>query len=431
MKKLCLKVASIISLFVFVGVTIAFAGGFQIYQAAAPDAMALGAATVGRDDLVSNAWYNPAAIMDFKETRYNSGYSLAKINWEYEPGNGLQKLKVKDKIQIVPGSHLIHPINEKYTAAFSFYTPFGLGMKWNDDDIRRLIDSGLYNDPAGSPPGMLVSKAVPTTADLKVPYFNTTVATRLSDKFSVAGGLSFMKADFKLRFLSRGVVLPATVAWDNFVEYRADGWGLGYVLAGHYNTGKDWKFGVRYLSNADVKMRGTVESHPTAGNTYMKGTLKLPSTLTVGFVNSSIERWQLSCDIMRTEWSRFDQLKIDPRYAWQSADGGFTAPKNWKNTLSYRFGAEYKYCEHWTLRGGYVYDNSPIPDETRNFELPGTDGHIFSLGASRTTNKYVFDIGYSFMLLEKGKAGTIPLNGVGEFTGANNHFLMFSYTMNL
>jgi hypothetical protein len=32
------------------------------------------------------------------------------------------------------------------------------------------------------------------------------------------------------------------------------------------------------------------------------------------------------------------------------------------------------------------------------------------------------------MLLENGKAGTDSLNGIGEFTGADNHFLMFSYS---
>lgn len=431
MEKICIRVLSVILVFVFFCSAGVHAGGFQIYQAAAADAMALGAATVGRDDLISSAWYNPAAVMEFKDTRYNSGYSLAKINWTYEPGNGLTKMKVKDKTQLVPGSHLIHPLNSRYTAAFSFYTPYGLGMKWHDHDIQRLIDSGLYNDPGASPAGMMVTKAITTTADLKVPYFNSTIATRISDKFSLAGGFSVIKADFKLRFLSKSTILPATVAWNDFTEYRADGWGLGYILAGHYNTGKDWKFGMRYLSNADVKMHGTVEKHPIAGDTYMKGTMKLPATLTVGCVNSGIDRWLLSFDVMWTEWNRFNQLKIEPRYAWQPADGGFTAPKNWKNTFSYRFGAEYRYCEHWTLRGGYVYDNSPIPDTSRNFELPGTDGHIFSLGASRKTEKYIFDVGYSYMVLDDGKAGQIPLNAVGRFTGADNHFLMFSYSMKL
>ncbi len=401
------------------------AGGFQIYQAASAEAMALGAATVGRDDLVSSAWYNPAAVMDFSERRYSSGYSLAKINWQYEPGNGIKRLKIKDQVQIVPGSHLIYPVNSKYTAAFSLYTPFGLGMKWHDEDIRRLADSGLYNDP-NSPAGFVITRGLPAQADLKVPYFNSTIATRLSPKLSVAAGFSVIKADFKMRFLSRGTALPATRLWDNFVKYQADGWGLGYVLAGHYNAGNDWKFGLRYLSDADVKLKGTVEDHPDVAIARMKGTLKLPATLTVGFVNTSVDRWILSCDIMHTNWSRYDELKIEPRDKG-ATKGGFVAEKNWKDSFSYRFGAEYKYCDQWALRGGYVYDKSPISDDTRNFELPGTDGHIFSLGAAKTTRKYVFDIGYSYMILKKGSAGLTSLNGVGEFAGADNHFLMFSY----
>lgn len=426
-KALFMKVGFCLILFAAACCDTLFAGGFQIYQAAAPDAMALGAATVGRDDLVSSAWYNPAAVMNFKKTQYSSGYSLAKINWQYEPGNGMQKIKLRDQIQIVPGSHLIHPINQKYTAAFSFYTPFGLGMRWHDDDIRRLMDSGLYNDVALSSPVLTVSKALTSQAELKVPALNAAVATKISDRLSVAGGLSLMKADMKLRFLSRGVVPPAAVAWDNFVKYQADGWGLGYVLAGHYDAGNDWKLGLRYLSAADAKLTGTVEDHPVINFGRMKGTLKLPATLTVGFVNSSIERWILSCDIMHSTWSRYKELKIEPRDSWQT-QGGFVAPKNWKDTWSYRFGAEYKYCDLWTLRGGYVFDQSPVPQDTRNFELPATDGHIFSLGASRKTGRYELYVGYSYMILANGKAGQTSLNGVGEFTGADNHFLMLGYS---
>lgn len=427
MKKIkrLLLVGCCLSVFIFVFMQRLDAGGFQIYQAASAEGIALGAATVARDDLVSSAWYNPAAVMNFKEPHFDSGFSLAKLNWQYEPGNGLGRIKIKDEVQIVPGSHVIYPLNEKYTAAFSIFTPFGLGMKWDDNDMVRLANSGLFNDPAGSPAGFMVTKALPAQTELQVPYLNTTVATRLSDNLSVAGGLSLMKADFKTRFFSQGTLLPATPAWSSFVKYQADGWGLGYVLAAHYKAGPDWKFGVRYLSNADVKMKGTVEDHPEVGNARVKGTLKLPATLSAGFANTGFAGWILSCDIIHTEWSRFDRLLIEPRDAGETR-GGFSAPKNWHNTFAYRFGAEYKYSERWTFRGGYVYDNSPISEETRNFELPGTDGHIFSAGATTTAGRYTVDIGYSYMLLEKGRAGTTALNGVGEFTGADNHFLMVS-----
>jgi long-chain fatty acid transport protein len=422
---LFIKVGWYLFLFFVVCNSSLYGGGFQIYQAAAPDAMALGAATVARDDLVSSAWYNPAAVTGFTESHYNSGYALAMINWQYEPGNGVARIKVKDQVQVVPGSHLIHPINDRYTAAFSLYTPFGLGMRWNDDDVRRLMDSGLYADPSVSPPGMLVSKGLTTQAELKVPYFNSTIATRLSYNLAVAAGFSIIKADFKMRFLSRGIILPATVAWDSFIKYQAEGWGVGYVLAAHYKCGPEWKFGVRYLSDADVKLKGTVEDHPEVGLARMKGTLKLPDTLTFGAVNTSFDRWILSCDVMRTGWSRYDRLVIEPRDAGQTK-GGFSTEKNWKDTYSYRFGAEYNYNSLWKLRGGYVYDNSPVPQETRNMELPADDGHIFSLGASRDNGRFIIDLGYSYMILKKGAAGSVSLNSAGEFTGADNHFLMIS-----
>lgn len=405
----------------------AFAGGFQIYGAAAPDAIALGAANVARDDLVSTAWYNPAAVMDFKKPEYNSGFSLVKLNWSYEPGNGQNRIKIKDKTQVVPGTNIVYPISSRYTAAFSLYTPFGLGMKWNDEDVRRLTNSGIFNDPAGSPAGTLLTRAIPAQADLQVPYLNSTIATRLSDKLSVAAGISLIKADMKLRFHSKGTLLPNTLLWDKFTKYQADGWGMGYILAAHYNAGNHWKFGVRYLSEADVKMKGTVEDHPETGLIGVKGTLKLPYTLTLGLTNSSVDRWIFSFDVTKTGWNRFDELKIVPCDSGQ-AKGGFAAPKNWEDSLTWRFGAEFKQDERWTFRGGYAYDNSPVGDETRNFELPGTDGHIFSLGASRKTRTFVYDVGYSYMMLEKGRAGSLSLGGVGEFTGADNHFLMFSAT---
>ncbi|MGM0599812.1 MAG: OmpP1/FadL family transporter [Candidatus Rifleibacteriota bacterium] len=411
--------------FVILSFDCAFASGFQIYQSGGADAMALGAATVGRDDLVSSAWYNPAAVMDFKKPHYSAGVSLVKVNWDYEPGNGIDKLQTKKGIQFVPSSHLIYPVNEKFTAAFSFYVPFGLAVEWHDEDIKRLADSGLFNNPA-SPPGTILSKGLPAQTKLQAPYFNSTIATRLNDKLSVAGGLSVIKANFKMRILSRGTALPSTPLWDTFMKYQADGWGLGYVLAAHYKQSDSLKFGLRYLSHADVDLKGTVEDHPKVAIARVKGTLKLPSTLTIGFVKNFSDRWQVSCDIMRNDWSRYDELRIEPRDQG-ATQGGLLAPKNWEDSYSYRFGAEYKYSEKWSLRGGYVLDKSPLPTETRGLELAASDGHIFSIGASRKVRDYSFDIGYSYMILENADAGSVSLNSVGEFTNAYNHFLMFSY----
>lgn len=407
-----------------------FAGGFQIYQAASPEAKALGAAVVARDDLISAAWYNPAAVMGYDKKQYSSGYSFAWIGQDYDPGNGQKTIQKKDKMHFIPNSHYIHPISEKYAAVFSMYTPYGLGMKWNDQDIRNLASTGLYNDTL-LPNGTMLVKGLPTQVDLQIPYLNLALTTAASRKFSVSGGLSVMKADFKLRILTQ-INNPATNAAlaSSIMKYQADGWGLGYLLAGHYKMNQEWNLGFRFLSAADIDMRGTVEDHldPTVGQaSRMEGELNLPANFTFGVANSSIDNWILSFDVLWTGWSRYQNLKIQPRDAGQTK-GGIDVNKDWNDTLAYRFGAEYQYSDLWVWRAGYVYDNSPVPDDTRSLELPGSDGHIFSFGCTRRFEVWDVDFGYSYMSLKKSSAGTTAMNGVGEFKNGYNHFVSLNFS---
>ena len=407
-----------------------FAGGFQIYQAASPEAKALGAAVVARDDLISAAWYNPAAVMGFDRREYSSGYSFAWINQDYAPGNGLKTIKKKDKMHFIPNSHYIHPINSKYTAVLSMYTPFGLGMKWNDDDIRNLASSGLFNAGISPTTGLMAVKGIPVQADLQIPALNIALATKASRKFSVSGGLSIMKADMKMRILTQ-LNNPVTnaAAMSSIMKYQAEGWGFGYLLAGHYKMNSEWNLGFKYSSAADIELHGAVEDHldPTVGNARVKGDLNLPTNFTFGVANSSIDKWILSLDVLWSEWSRYDRLLIEPRDAGMTK-GGMDAKKDWNDTLAYRFGAEYKHSDLWIWRAGYVYDNSPIPDTTRSFELPGSDGHIFSFGCTRHGEVWDVDFGYSYMILKNSTAGTEALNGVGEFKNGDNHFVSLNFS---
>lgn len=409
---------------------VAFAGGFQIYQAASSEAKALGAATVARDDLISAAWYNPAAVMGYDKKQYSSGYSFAWIGQDYDPGNGQKSIQKKDKMHFIPNTHYIHPINEKYAFVFSNYTPYGLGMKWNDQDIRNLASTGLYNDVL-LPNGTMLVKGLPTQVDLQIPYVNLALTTAASRKFSLSGGLSIMKADLKLRILTQ-INNPLTNAAlaSSIMKYQADGWGLGYLLAGHYKMNEDWNLGFRYLSAADVEMRGTVEDHmdPTVGQaSRMKGDLNLPANFTIGVANSSIDRWILSMDILWTGWSRYERLKIQPRDAGQTK-GGIDVNKDWNDTLAYRLGAEYQHSDLLIWRAGYVYDNSPVPDDTRSLELPGSDGHIVSFGFTRRYSVWDLDFGYSYMLLKTSQAGKTSMNGVGEFNNGYNHFVSLNFS---
>ena len=402
-----------------------FAGGYQVYMAGSAEAKGVGAAVVGRDDIISNAWYNPAAVMGFDKDQYSTGCSFAILNHTYDPGNGQDSISMVDKVHMIPNSHWIHKASKDVTAAVAMYTPYGLSTRWHEHDIRRLMDSNLFNTaPFPANPALTMNRPLPIEIALEAPHLTGTLATKFSDKFSFAGGLSLIHAKFKMRMLSQvhAAANPAVKPISNILKYQADGWGVGYTFAGHYKMDEEWGLGFRYLSRGTVKMNGTVEDHPTVGNKGMHGTLQLPGTLTVGVSKRHREKWTFSSDVTWTEWSKYKRLEFIPNHP-AGAGGGFTSRKDWRDTLAYRFGAEYRANEKWTYKMGYTYDNSPVPDVTRGLELPGTDGHVYTCGVKRTGPKWTWELAYSYMDLVDGKGGTEPLLGVGNFVNSDNHFL--------
>ena len=137
----------------------------------------------------------------------------------------------------------------------------------------------------------------------------------------------------------------------------------------------------------------------------------------------SFERWTLTADVVWTGWSSYDKLQI------VNQDTGaviLDSPKDWDNVLGYRAGAEYQASEHWVLRGGYVYDQSPVPTRTRGLELPCNDRHMFSVGAGYTCGNWGVDVSYCYLLLKNGDAGA-PMARIGDFSDAYAHMLGISF----
>jgi long-chain fatty acid transport protein len=46
---------------------------------------------------------------------------------------------------------------------------------------------------------------------------------------------------------------------------------------------------------------------------------------------------------------------------------------NWHSTIFASLGLEYLLNDSWKLRGGVGYDESPVPDATRNARIPDAD----------------------------------------------------------
>ena len=154
----------------------------------------------------------------------------------------------------------------------------------------------------------------------------------------------------------------------------------------------------------DLKIDG---NHSITGPA--QASLTLPSTVNAGLVNTSIDNLSIGLDLVWTEWSTYDQLDL----------GDPTGPgaKDWDDVWSIRLGGEYALGESWKLRGGYIWDQSPVPDTTRSPELPGSDRQMLTAGVGWNWNNVGIDLAYSYLWADKADMGTDITGAVPGLTG--------------
>lgn len=116
---------------------------------------------------------------------------------------------------------------------------------------------------------------------------------------------------------------------------------------------------------------------------YDQGTfhaeLPLPSNTTLGVSYRPTDRWELALDLQYVGWNAYDSLNV----YFNEAELGIApikAEKDYKNTMVYRVGAQYKATDRLDVRAGIYYDQSPIRKNNYNPETPGMDKLGISAG---------------------------------------------------
>lgn len=93
-----------------------------------------------------------------------------------------------------------------------------------------------------------------------------------------------------------------------------------------------------------------------------------------------------------------------------------TYPRRWNNSIQYQLGAEWILSEKLALRGGLVYDPSPIPDSTFDNGWPDTDRGLLNLGFGYSiTEKWELDCVFQYIR-------SIPRDNDGKSENLNDLF---------
>ncbi len=364
------------------------AGGFSVReQSAEGQGASFAGIAAGGSDL-SSMFFNPATITMHEGLQTESDaalifpYSKANNGVTTPGGLGGPGSGNIGEIALVPSSYASYQYNENLFLGFTVNSPFGLVTEGNPAWAGSFhgIKSDLFMVQAGP-----------------------VVGYKINDMVSVAAAVRAVFVDVELT-QNAGAAGVGTLAGDDVSVNFA----LGILL----NPVEGTRIGIGYNSETSLDVEGALLfSAVPALNQPVTASLTTPGTLTVGLRQTLSDNLTLLLGFEWTDWSQLQQLA--PINAVTGAPATAATPFLWEDGYYYSIGAEYQYDDNTTLRAGFAYEDSPVPDTTRGVRVPDADRYWFSVGASRVINeKWRGSVGYTHIVIDDGNVSLAPGGGL-------------------
>lgn len=425
----------------------AFAGHVDTYGIGSR-ATAMGGAMTAATDGPFAVYYNPAAMTRIKRPTISLGAHFVNPNLKIDnfdadvttpfgtdsvSGSGIQDTS---PWLIVPHFAYVQPINDKMAFGVGFYVPYGLSLDWD-------------NNPATNPAAYNASRSW-YTREVVTP----SIAYKATDKLSIGFGVSLGKTKAgvnRIKYMPTYYMSPAAMS----AVYGASGPAIAAVnsdLSGteiktdlednfnySFNFGILYEFsdsfsaGATFRSKSDTHLTGTTKTLKTM--TYWQNTdvnastdIDTPNQLQLGIEYKPVKNWIISVDVTRTWWSSIKDYTVsfDEPFMVSAVNPTGTDEeyfdRKWKDTWTYRVGTEYKINDMFTVRGGYYYDPSVVPNSTFDVPWPDSDKHVFSAGLGLNFGRVTIDTVVQYIHIDKVKVST------GESDNLNDTFSSTTYT---
>jgi long-chain fatty acid transport protein len=364
------------------------ASGFAVPEMNIPG-IALSNALVANPNVQAAIAYNPAAMSFHEGSSLAAGLLLVKPDLSVDTGSGSVDSDANDAVAI-PSLTAHTTLTEVWSIGLAVSAPFGLETEWP----AGTFDSQYPLDPTDP-------STIPTTSRLEIASFSPSVAYKISDNVSVAGGVDL--------YWMREVVFDGDLNFgmpgsNPAADLEGDGRGAGLNLALMVRQG-NWTFGGSYHSEARIPIEGTIDlpagSLPSFTSNRINAELNVPSRLQVGIHNQTTDKLAIEFDFTRTGWSSFDQLVVDQT---QYGSNIVTSTNNWDDANAYRLGVTYDISQVTQLRAGYTFDETPQGDEFFSPRVPDADRQLFSMGIGHTLNNgWTIDAAYMYVKFDDRK----------------------------
>lgn len=385
--------------------TPAWSAGFALVQQGTA-AMGQGNAFVAEANDPSAIFYNPAGLNQLQRPQLYQGTFLNYPDREYHGDNGFSQ--TNHRWFHTASVYVAGPVNSRVALGLGMFSPFGQGTMWPPSWQGRYIT---------------------TFSSLKTYNVNPVVSVKVRDNLSLAAGIDMLwsAVDLKRKIPVIGVI----PRFDGESFLSGDGMGVGYNLGALYEPVSGVKLGVHFRSEINVKHRGSLTISlpkilPSGPKIDGSANLTYPPSVTFGIAYNRINPFTFLFDVTWTGWSTFEQLRVDLNGRLLTAGGpvrSLVTPKDWRDAWAFRFGANYEIKPGIKLRAGYIYDMTPVPDQTLDPQLPDANRHVFTIGKEFKYKRFTFSAAYNYILFEnRTKNNIIAVNGVPAPLQANGRY---------
>lgn len=334
-------------------------------------------------------FFNPAG-MGFMSQRIDFSGSVTAIIPTASAKIGANTYNNLSTTATPVNANLAMKVNDKVAVGVSFYTPYGSSIDWGENW-----------------PGAELNQRV----DLKVFTLQPSVSWRLLPNVSIGAGVMVTWGTVDLH---KGLVNPTTLdnvlimqgispvpVFNNTVPASVGLSGTSKLTAGinigaMWQINKKWTLGASWRSQQNLKVDAGI-AHVTYANEIARNVLETqlrlineanfsaqmpaPWVLSVGTSFRPTEKLLLAADVQLSGWKAYQSLDVVFNNRDLAAfDQHIT--KDYKNSFTYKIGAQYSVTKRFDARLGLMFDTTPVNDKHYNPETPGTTKIAPSAGLS-------------------------------------------------
>lgn len=413
---------------------------------------------------VSTIFYNPAGLVRLHSTQGIVAANVICLSTKFHD-SGSQPAAFQPlggtggdagDCAVVPNLYLGIPFTDKWSFGIGVNVPFGLKTEYDSDWLGRFQAVKSKLDTINVNPVLSWEPTPHLTVGGGVSWqrLKATLTQQFNYSALYAQGVGQFVALGQIPAAAAPALIGSAAALETSADISGNDSGWGWDFGALWQANDQTRFGAHYRSKIKYDVHGTVNiTNPTAASlgplppalapagaqvlavvngqiclgatapiTPMPGSgcsqdvnlhIEMPDTANVSVFHQFNNRWDLMADLQWTGWSTIKDLTV----VRSTGEVLESVPENFRDTWRVSAGANYRYSDQWTLRGGVAYDQSPVRDATRTPRLPDNDRTWLSVGAQyRFSPSLAIDLAYAYIWVRdpsiNQNAGSTAANGL-------------------